>query len=54
MQNTNKDDETNLEHKEKVFTTDMTKMGSVKAHYWNGLEMLREKINKELDKENVE
>ena len=43
------DDKT--EHKEKKFTCDMSKIGSVKAHYLNGLEMMREKIHKELEQD---
>lgn len=43
------DDKT--EHKAKKFTCDMSKIGSVKAHYLNGLEMLRETIHRNLDKD---
>ena len=43
--------EDKTEHQEKKFTCDMTKIGSVKAHYLNGLEMLRENIHKELEQD---
>ena len=48
QKNNNGDTEMNddkTEHKEKKFTCDMSKIGSVKAHYLNGLEMMREKIH---------
>ena len=36
------------EHKEKKFTCDLSKIGSVKAHYLNGLEMAKDNINEAL------
>ena len=36
------------EHKEKKFTCDLSKIGSVKAHYLNGLEKAKDNIKKAL------